>query len=481
MEYSPRRRDIGLIFLCFVLAFCTYGIPTLFTPDEGRYAEISREMLVYHQWLVPHINGLVYFEKPPLVYWVIAFCLKVFGLSNWAVRLPNILFSLGSCYLTYFCCCRIWHRQLALRATLIMMTCLLFISMGRYLTLDIGVTFFINATLLLFLTSTTFQPGKQKTALLWGAYLCSGLAIMSKGLIGIVFPIMIIGLWILLLNRWRELTSMRLISGLIIVVAVSLPWAYLVQQHYPGFMHFYFITQQFTRYLTPIASREMNKAVYIGAILASMLPWTILLFHSARGAWQKRRQDAALVFCLIWPLAIMVFFGLSHSILLPYLLPTLLPMAILIAHWMGERLHKTCWVLVIDMILFANAAWLVASHFTHTSAKPLTTALQPYLKQHPNAFVATYEDYFQDVPFYLQRFITMVNYTGEFAQGHRYASFNPLPYTNLTTFWQHWDSKIPAFVFMDRIQYDRVFVQHRQHCGRLIARTPKLALVQNCT
>ena len=115
------------------------------------------------------------------------------------------------------------------------------------------------------------------------------------------------------------------------------------------------------------------------------------------------------------------------------------------------------------------------------SAKPLATALQPYLKQHPNAFIATYEDYFQDVPFYLQRFVTMVNYTGEFAQGHRYASLNPLPYTNLTTFWQRWNSKTPAFVFMDRIQYDRVFVQHRQHCGRLIARTSTLALVQNCT
>ena len=195
--------DILILTGLMVIAFFSYGMPSLFPPDEGRYANIAREMLAHHQYLIPHLDGVIYFEKPPLIYWLTAFMIHLFGHSQWAVRLINPLLSLIGVWFTYIVCRIAYTRRIALLAAVIAGTSFLYLAIGRMLTLDCGVAFFLNICLLSFLASMQYQPGWKKTLWLWLAYAAAGAAVMTKGLIGILFPIMIIGLWVLFQNQWH--------------------------------------------------------------------------------------------------------------------------------------------------------------------------------------------------------------------------------------------------------------------------------------
>ncbi len=328
--------DLLILTIVMAIGLCLYGMPVLFTPDEGRYAEIAREMLVTHQYIVPHLDGIIYFEKPPMIYWLTALSLKLFGLNDWAARLPNPVLSLIGIWMSYVVCRIVFQkRSLALWGAIISGTSLLYLGGARYLNLDAGVAFFLNATMLSFWASMQYSK-KSFQGNLWllVAFIFSGLAVMTKGLIGIVFPMMIIGLWSIFLSRWDVLRDIRLYLGLIVVAIISVPWVIMVNNIHHEFFHYYVIVQQILRYATDEQGRQMSKFVYFGIFIIGFFPWFGFLpqvFNKLISTWRVRRHHSDEWLLFIWGMAILLFFAFSKSILIGYLIPIVIPFSILIA------------------------------------------------------------------------------------------------------------------------------------------------------
>ncbi|WP_119327619.1 phospholipid carrier-dependent glycosyltransferase [Cysteiniphilum halobium] len=338
--------DLLLITIIMAIALCLYGVPVLFTPDEGRYAEIAREMVVNHQYIVPHLDGVIYFEKPPMIYWLTALSLKIFGFNIWAARLPNpVLSIIGVCFVYIVCRIVYQKRRVSLWAALITGTSILYLGGGRYLNLDAGVAFFLTVTMLSFWASRQYrQTSWQANVWLLNAFIFSGLAVMTKGLIGIVFPMMIIGLWALIIGKYRLLLDYRLYLGLVIVLIISVPWIVAVNHQHPEFFHYYVIVQQILRYATDDQGRQMSKFVYFGIFIVGFFPWFGFLpqvFKSVLTKFKMRKRHENEWFLFVWGMAILLFFAFSKSILMGYLIPIVTPIAILIARRIDKILNAS--------------------------------------------------------------------------------------------------------------------------------------------
>ncbi|WP_192483463.1 MULTISPECIES: phospholipid carrier-dependent glycosyltransferase [Cysteiniphilum] len=338
--------DLLLITIIMAIALCLYGLPVLFTPDEGRYAEIAREMVVNHQYIVPHLDGVIYFEKPPMIYWLTALSLKIFGFNIWAARLPNPVLSIIGVWFVYIVCRIVYQkRRVSLWAALITGTSILYLGGGRYLNLDAGVAFFLTITMLSFWASRQYrQTSWQANIWLLNAFIFSGLAVMTKGLIGIVFPMMIIGLWALIVGKYRLLLDYRLYLGLIVVLIISVPWIVAVNNEHPEFFHYYVIVQQILRYATDEQGRQMSKFVYFGIFIIAFFPWFGFLpqvFKSVFTKFKTRKKHENEWFLFVWGMAILLFFAFSKSILMGYLIPIVTPFAILIARRIDKILNES--------------------------------------------------------------------------------------------------------------------------------------------
>jgi 4-amino-4-deoxy-L-arabinose transferase-like glycosyltransferase len=169
----------------------------------------------------------------------------------------------------------------------------------------------------------------------------AGLAVLAKGLIGIVFPMMIIGIWILLTNQWRLLKQCYLATGILLFLLIVLPWHILVQSRNPEFFQFYFIDQQFLRYSTLIAQRYQPDWFFIPIFIAGFLPWICFLpqaivNHFPRN-WQQFKEKNNYIFLLLWVGLIFIFFSFSHSKLIPYILPIFPALALLTGHYLSTH------------------------------------------------------------------------------------------------------------------------------------------------
>ncbi|MDF2529743.1 MAG: dolichyl-phosphate-mannose--protein mannosyltransferase, partial [Gammaproteobacteria bacterium] len=240
----------------------------------------------------------------------------------------------------YFASRTLFNRRCGILAALITSSALLYIAINHMLTMDAGLSFFMTLSLLSFMLGMR-QSGTKQCLWLWLAYIAAGLAFLVKGLIGIVFPMMIIGIWIMVLNRWFVLKQMRIISGLALFALVTLPWLILTQRAVPSFFHEFFVIQQFARYATPIEHRHMPLSSYIAVVVLGFFPWTVWIAQTVKfnlpRSWSLRHHSPESIFLLVWAGAITLFFACSHSILIPYLLPIIAPLAILTARYIDDR------------------------------------------------------------------------------------------------------------------------------------------------
>jgi 4-amino-4-deoxy-L-arabinose transferase-like glycosyltransferase len=317
------------------------GARSLWAPDEGRYAEISREMVVTGDYVTPRLNGVKYFEKPPLVYWLEAGAIRLFGLGEWALRLVPALFAISGCLAVYAAGRRLFGRRAGLLAAAVLATMPLYYILGNAITLDMAVSVLLTLALLAFLVAIEEPEGSSRRRnLLWAFYLALALATLTKGLIGIVIPGMIIFVWMALLGEWRLLLRMRLISGTLLFLLVAVPWHVLVARANPEFLRFYFIHEHFLRYTTKLHDRYEPPWFFLPVLLGGLIPWTLFLFQGLRDAlpvsWRERREARTTLFLLLWPALVVGFFSLSDSKLIPYILPAAPPLALLIGRHLAS-------------------------------------------------------------------------------------------------------------------------------------------------
>ncbi|MFZ5450535.1 MAG: ArnT family glycosyltransferase [Thermodesulfobacteriota bacterium] len=371
---APRegRYVAGLLLVGAVLFFYRLGVPGLMDPDEGRYAEIAREMLLLKDWIIPHLNLLPYLEKPPLVYWLTALSFWGQGLTEWAARLPAALSALGGVLLAYGLGRALWGPRAGALSALILATCGGYVALGRLLTLDMALTLFFNLGIAL-----GYLALRRERPRLWlWAYLALALGVLTKGPVVLVLAALIWAAWAWFQGR-PVIGSWLHPRGVALLAAVSLPWFGLAAIRYPDFLRFFLLEHHLERFLTKAIHHQFPVYYYVPILLGFMLPWSWLLPWAL--VRERPGRDPDRLFLLIWAGVVFLFFSVSRGKLAPYILPALLPLALLLGQSLTELSRSGTGFagsrgFLFSLVLWAFLGWgLLGLYFQ--PPHPVTTLL----------------------------------------------------------------------------------------------------------
>lgn len=331
-DETSGKKDLSVLLIVFGVAFFQFlGRIPLIDPDEARYAEIPREMLERGDFITPMLNYVKFFDKPPLHYWLSALSMAIFGQNEFAARFTGAAMGLLTVLLVYYAGRRLFGRREGLLAALILGASTGFLVQARYNVTDMTLTCTLSATLVFFILAV--REGEPRKGLYYHLfYLFAGLAMLAKGLIGIVFPGAIIFLFMLTTGRWRIIKEMRLATGIPLFLLVCAPWFILVSIRNPEFARYFFIHEHFERFTTTVHHRKQGFWFYIPVLAGTMLPWSFFVPSAFRGVWRERLtpNGSARLYLVIWAAFIFLFFSKSSSQLVPYILPVFPPLALLI-------------------------------------------------------------------------------------------------------------------------------------------------------
>jgi len=507
-------------------------------------------MVVTGDYVTPRLNGVKYFEKPPLFYWLQAFSIKLFGLSEGSLRFWAALFAVLGCVAVYAGGRELFDRRAGWIAAVVLATSPLYYAMARVITVDMALSFFIAGALLGFLLGVKKPPGAPRRVLLGCFYLCLAFATLTKGLIGIVLPVLIIGSWIGLAREWKLFKTIHLAPGILLFAAIAAPWHILASRANPDFARFYFIHEHFQRFLAEDQVPLYEAWAYLPVLLIGFFPWVAFLIqsfkHSLSLSRGQRRNLQQEIFLCLWAVLILLFFSASGSQLFTYILPAFPPLALLIGRafsswWSDDAapgLRSGVWAAAIAMallgvlalggsqhdlerysnwpsldtpsddttvpstestsypdlerlkpyvyaqagILFCGVAallWMRRRGLRRVfpalaatvglllivldsglplldprrSVKDLALALKPRLQ--PADEVATYRAYYQDLPVYLERRVTVVEWRGELDFGIRAENVSGWMIDG-ATFWRRWSGAGRMYAVTDRENYARL-------------------------
>jgi 4-amino-4-deoxy-L-arabinose transferase-like glycosyltransferase len=313
--------------------FGTLGERRLIKPDEGRYGEIPREMVASGDWLTPRLNGLKYFEKPPLQYWATAAAYSVFGVSEWATRLWGALTGFAGVLLAFFVGRRLQGEAAGFAAAAVLASAALYAVMSQVATLDMSTAFFLAlAVFATLLAQLDGAPPRARRAWMLAGWAAMALATLSKGLIGFVLPMGAVGLYVLWQRDFGLLKRLHILPGAALFLAIAAPWFAAVSAANPEFARFFFVHEHFERFLTTQHERKGPLWYFVPVLLLGFLPWLLSL---AGGLWRavRRAEPGAFRparFLVAWCVVVFAFFSVSSSKLPPYLLPIFPALAVLV-------------------------------------------------------------------------------------------------------------------------------------------------------
>jgi 4-amino-4-deoxy-L-arabinose transferase-like glycosyltransferase len=328
---------VALFLLFAVVYFGSLTSPALLDDADSTHAEAAREMVVRGDYVTLHVNGIRYLEKPPLLYWLVAFGFHVFGFREIAVRLPSALAIGLLAWLAYRWGRRARDEYTGVYAALFVVTgvgCYLF---TRILIPEAILSLLISAACWFFLTA--LEPHERPWR--WYAgYSCVALAVLAKGLIGIVFVGGIMGVFVLITGDWRRWREFRLLSGTALLVLIAAPWHLLAGFRNHGFFWFYFVNEHFLRFLGKRYPRDYSKLpayLYWSLHLAWLFPWSLYFPLVLKEGWSKLRSGSLSDFgartrllCWLWGGMILVFFAISTNQEY-YTFPVYFPLLLLLA------------------------------------------------------------------------------------------------------------------------------------------------------
>ena len=315
-----------------LLWFAGLNLRPLGEPDEGRYAEVAREMFASGDWLTPRLNGFTFFDKPALQYWASALFYSVFGVHEWTARIWVALTGLLAIAAVGWAGGRLYGRMTGWLAAVVLGSSLLFVAGAHIGTMDMGVAAFLSIGICFFLVAQ-FDPSaaSKRAGLNLLGWACLGLAVLSKGLIGVVLPAATLAVFMLWEKDWRILRRMTLGWGLLLVLLIAAPWFVAVSLKHPDFFEYFFVKQQFSRYLANVFDRERPWWFFIPVVLGGLFPWVAFLPFSRAGLRSLYAGSKADRFLVCWVAVVFTFFSVSHSKLPFYILPIFPALAMLIA------------------------------------------------------------------------------------------------------------------------------------------------------
>jgi 4-amino-4-deoxy-L-arabinose transferase-like glycosyltransferase len=309
-------------------------------PDETRYGSIALEMINRGNYIIPHLKGVPYFEKPPLLYWLGSLSTWFFGENEGSLRIWAFISGVSIVGLSSYISTKLYSIVAGLNAGLICATSLLIMVSSQLFNADLLVAALITASLISFIqsVSTSENPKGQNFLFL---YIFCALAVLAKGLIGVVLPGIIILIWCCLARRFDILRACIWIPGILLFLGITVPWHYAVEIQYPGFLKFYFINEHFQRFTTETHNRNKPIWFFLVVLTLGMLPWTGFIYSAIykrlrKWRWRETSSQTDLFF-IVWAVVIFLFFTLSNSQLAGYILPMVAPLGILL----GKNLAKS--------------------------------------------------------------------------------------------------------------------------------------------
>ncbi|MBC8024116.1 MAG: glycosyltransferase family 39 protein [Burkholderiales bacterium] len=382
-----------IVLAVLALAAIAVGIDNmerpLANPDEGRYSEISREMAATGDWVTPRLNGIKYFEKPPLQYWASAIAFRVFGDNQYAARLYVVLAGFATIALVGLLARRIWGPDMALAAMMALACSPYFMALGGIVTLDMGLTLWTTATLLSLMGAehARDRPATQRRWMTC-AWAAMALAVLSKGLVGIVFAGAAVFLVIVLQRDLSILRRMRWIRGIVVFLAIAAPWFVVVSMANPEFAEFFFIHEHFTRFLTKGHRRVQPMWYFIPIVAAGFLPWMFALPAAIASAWREEAGHAfqPLRLAILWAGFVVLFFSASGSKLPAYVLPAFPPLALVLGRYLLQAPERRLALWTGLAVPVALAALVVAWRLPETARDDWTRAM--YVDARPWAIAA---------------------------------------------------------------------------------------------
>jgi 4-amino-4-deoxy-L-arabinose transferase-like glycosyltransferase len=328
------------ILLLLLFTACSYffffhnlGGYSLKEPDEGRYAEIPREMVESGDFIVPHLNYVRYFEKPPLLYWLTAVSYKVFGVNEWSFRLPNALVALACVVILYFSARRWFGRRIAAISSFILMSSFGFWVMARGVTTDMLLSFLLFAALVCFYE---YYRGREK-CFLYLFFAALALAVLTKGPVSVVLLLGTILIFLIFEGRLSFIREILSVKGILLFLAIGVPWFVAVCVREKQFFQFFFIDQNIMRFLTSKHKRSGPIYYFIPVLLGGMFPWSLFLPRAVVNLW--RHQGLRLF--LIWSAVVFIFFSLSGSKLPPYIVPIYPALALVLGCLFGQSRQQS--------------------------------------------------------------------------------------------------------------------------------------------
>ena len=326
-----------LVLIYGLLLFGTLNYRHLIPSDEGRYAEISREMLVTGDWVTPRYNGYKYFEKPPLQIWATATAFNLFGIGDWQARLWTALTGFLTILFVGFTGARIYNARAGWIAALVLASSPMWVIGGHINSLDMGLSAFLVAALCSLLLAQTSRLQSGTRNWMWACWALMGLATLSKGVIGLAIPGMVFVVYSITAWDWKIWKRLYIISGTIVFLAITAPWFVLVAQRNPEFLEFFFIHEHLQRFTQTAHSRTGPIYFFIPLLILGFLPWVAQIPGAIGQAWQERnRQFSSGWLLTCWFAVILGFFSLSQSKLPGYIIPIFPALALIV----GNRLDR---------------------------------------------------------------------------------------------------------------------------------------------
>jgi 4-amino-4-deoxy-L-arabinose transferase-like glycosyltransferase len=342
---------LALIGLWAIIYMAGLSRPALLDDADTVHAEAAKEMLQRHDWVTLYANGIRYLEKAPLMYWGVAASYKLFGISEWSTRFPLMLGVLTMILSTYGLGRWAFGSEGGFDSALVLTTALGPFLFTRFLIPDVAVGLWLTLTFWFFLI--TLEQPKPARWTCWGIGAMCALNVLTKGLIGLVFPIGAIGLYLLLTGNLRHLLKLRLVSSALVFFAIAAPWHILAALRNPaqgnvrGFLWFYFVNEHINRFLNTRVPRDYDKVpllLFWALLVLWLIPWTVFLPQSLQEVprrWREfrqqmtRRQRSYLLFFL-WTVVIVGFFSLSTRQEY-YTIPAIPAMALLVGGWLQRE------------------------------------------------------------------------------------------------------------------------------------------------